>query len=259
MRKISTGTFHSTWTIFLLSLFVQSFSFAQIVIKDTIEISPNHTIHPQSMLSGEMIIEIGWFGQLPTPIHLRVLDGNYDYLGWNPYSESADGDYSEVMVGPNSGVSRLKIPSAPTGNYDIMAIVDTSQEGGYRTMYAEIYTGDDTTRVHFYDYFEPLVGTRFHIGDAGWYYGLPCFSNDLTMAVSQIGYVQQPNFYSTFATATIQDGCGMQRDSGNMYIRAEILDGAQWGDLVDYNTGKSGEVIDSIPLYGDSAAVYYRP
>ncbi len=74
MRKLSTKRFHFIWAIFLLSLSISAFSFAQVVIRDTIDIGPKQLLNPQNTSSVDLVIEIPWLGGLPTGVHLEVLD-----------------------------------------------------------------------------------------------------------------------------------------------------------------------------------------
>ena len=266
MQKLSTKTLHIIWAIFVLSVLSSSFSFAQIVIKDSIDIGPKQLLHPQSESSGDLIIEIAWLGGLPTGVHLEVLDPNSNLLGFDPYTESANGDYVEVSDGPDGGVSRLTISSPAGGFYQIMAIVDTSVTPfEYRRLYAHMYAGGDISFVAFSGdefgaYFGEVLGTRFHEDVAYWTLYVPCVSDSLTLVVDQIGYVYQPYLDYDQFYFNVQDGCGRQQDPGSGYfIRLELLDGLQWGDLYDPNSGRFGSVIDSIPIISGQGCFVYRP
>jgi|GEM_PF-6942757 len=261
MRNLSRNTSQYVLSVLFLSMITASFSSAQIVIKDSIDIGPRALLHPLKTSSSNLTIEIPWLGELPTGVHLEVMDPNGSFWGFDPYSESASGDYIEVTDGPDGGVSRLTISSPTGGFYQIMAIVDTTVDPFYwRRLYANIYFGSDTSSVSFSDYFGDVYDTRFHEGVAYWTVYIPCVSDGLTLVVPQLGTETQPSIYPLEVDSYVQDGCGNYADPGPGYfVRAEIVDSLRWGDLFDPTRGKSGAVLDSIPILYGLATFDYRP
>jgi hypothetical protein len=70
------------------------------------------------------------------------------------------------------------------------------------------------------------------------------------------GLVYFPN--STFFVVSMLDQCGGVTGAPGMTIRVEIVDGVQWGKMVDPITGKPVTVIDGIAMDEGAAAIYYN-
>ena len=160
-------------------------------------------------------------------------------------------------------MTQLSIASPPIGRYWFYVMLDTSVDAFIDAFLHigitadGIYCGEPT---YFWGGPSDIPGTPFRSSDAVWDLGVQCVSSSLTLAVPQIQYVYQPSQYDEVVDSYVQDNCGEQQDPGNGYfVRAELLDGLQWGDLYDPNSGRFGAVIDSIPIIFGQGCFHYRP
>ena len=246
MREPSTEIFRVLTSAILLSLLVASSAYSQIVIKDSIDIGPKQVVHPNSAFSSppdEVEFKITWQQNsdgIPAPVHLLVLDPSNNLWGFDPYSQTilTDG-YDENQ---QDTVTTLIIPAPPAGQYFLYMMVDTSVAGGIdEALHIRIFVDGISYGEATYlgGSFGEIPDTPFRGGDATWDLVVQCMSGNFTLVVPQIEFVYQPSPYALDVVSYVQDNCGERQSPGNgYYIRAELLDGLQWGDLYDPATGR---------------------
>lgn len=116
-------------TIIALILLIPLLSLAQVTIKEKVEIKPK--VKPPSMAAVELKITFRWAAERSTSnhmMHLGVLDPGSRYGGFDPYTGSKSGNYTEVITDDyeNSyyGESRYIISNALSGTYFLYGIHD---------------------------------------------------------------------------------------------------------------------------------------
>ncbi len=270
MQEPHNKTIHAFSSVLLLVLITFSSAIAQVVIKDSVEIGPKQAIHPQSTFSSPPSVvefKITWqqnSNGVPARIHLLVLDPANNLWGFDPYSQDILTDMNSSYVeNTKDTITTLIMLAPPAGKYFFFTMVDTLEDSfidaalPIRIIVDGNSFGEATYAGGAFAY---IPDTPFRVGDATWDLIVQCASTSFTLAVPQLDFVYQPSPYPLDVVSYVQDNCGDMVSPGDGYfIRAEILDGLQWGDLHDPATGRYGAVIDSIPIIAGQGAFDYRP
>ena len=263
LKQISLSLPLRELLLFFLTFLLFSTLPAQVTIKERAEIKPKSATSLSSTANLEIVLS--WIsyadeGESHRPMQLRILDPGNNYHGFDPYTESASGNYSSQILDDEgtyyTGQTTYIDNAASPGWYTIEALGDTlTVSHYYGDVYADIYINNEwSTGIVFsfrYEY-GSIPGTRYVsvqkynriFGEAD-----PCVPGTLQFSFEenldlQDGGLQHGNLTSFFTSIL-----GTCVDTLVPYYKYELLgDSMTWGYLRVQNSTRTGTVLDSVSL-----------
>lgn len=201
-------------------------------------------------------------GSPQTPFHLGVYEPNEQIMGFNEFTDSISGNYSDsvtwIEYDGNGGVlfyegqSRYIESNPQPGYYTLYAIVDTnaSPDLEWGSNDAEVYVSGvlDTLIVFDFRLWSGRVfGTRYNVVVGEFLVpGPPCVPGTAPyFALDNLSDV--PHGQTGYINASILDSCGnIVSNPPESYYRFELVGDTMTGVLYDPITWRTGAVLDSV-------------
>ncbi len=252
----------------LLSSFLSPHLVGQVTIKEKLSIS-THSLKRATSEPTDLTIVFYWtnassydLGTGKTPFHLGIYEPNEQLMGFNEFTDSISGTYSDsitwIEYDGNGGVvfyegQSTYVESNPQpGYYTLYAIADTnaSPDLEWGMNVAEVYVPGVLDTMIIFDFrlwAGRVFGTRYNVvvgefslpGPPCVPVGAPYFALD--------NILDLPHGLTASINASILNSCGNSVDNPpESYFKFEISGDTLAGELFDPITFRTGAVLDSV-------------